>query len=140
MRPLAPREGAITSGVLVGFGIRYVFLKTVTELLAEGIALSGLYVVWVRDDEDASSPFQRRYLGRVENIRDGMVMLSDSDIEEFPADQCYLEGSRTNIEVVGRALLAEGYDAFARTLLDETFKRDGGRTPGAAPECIRNLA
>ena len=121
VRPLAPHEGAITSGVLVGFGIRYVFLKTVAELLAEGITLSGLYVVRVRDDEDVSSPFQRRYLGRVENTRGGMVMLSDSDIEEFPADQCYLEGSRTNIEAVGRALLAEGYDAFSRTLLDETF-------------------
>jgi hypothetical protein len=28
VRPLAPHEGEITSGVLIGFGIRYVFLKT----------------------------------------------------------------------------------------------------------------
>jgi len=50
-----------------------------------------------------------------------MHHLSDSDMEEFPADQCYLEGSRSNVEAVGRALLAEGYDTFSRALLDETF-------------------
>ena len=121
VRPLAPHEGAITSGVLVGYGIRYVFLKTVAELLAEGITLTGLYAARIRDDEDVSSPFQRRYLGRIENIGNRMVTLSDSDIDEFPADQCYLEGSRSNIEAIGRALLAEGYDAFSRALLDETF-------------------
>jgi hypothetical protein len=37
VRPLAPHEGDITSGVLVGFGIHYVILKTVAELLAEGV-------------------------------------------------------------------------------------------------------
>jgi hypothetical protein len=121
VRPLAPHEGAITSGVLVGFGIRYVFLKTVADLLAEGVSLTGLYVVQVRTDEDVLSPFQRRYLGRIENICNATVMLSDSDIEEFPADQCYLEGSRTNVEAVGRALLADSYDTFSRALLKETF-------------------
>src|SRR5207302_2592074 len=102
-------------------GIRYVFLKTVAELLHEGIALTGMYVVRLRDDEDVSSPFQRRYLGRIESIRNGMVMLSDSDVGEFPADQCYLEGSRTNLEATGRELLVDGYDAFSRSLLEETF-------------------
>ena len=121
VRPLAPHDGDITSGVLVGFGIRYVFLKTVAELLAEGIPVTGLYVVRVREDDDVLSPFQRRYLGRVETIRNGMVILSDSDVEEFPIDKSYLEGSRTNVETVGRALLADGYDTFCRALSEETF-------------------
>ena len=121
VRPLAPHEAAITSGVLVGFGIRYVFLKTVAELLAEGVPLTGLYAVRIREDDDVSSPFQRRYLGRIENVRHGRVVLSDSDVEEFPIEQCYLEGSRTNVEAVGRALLADGYDTFSRALLEETF-------------------
>jgi hypothetical protein len=121
VRPLAPHEGDITSGVLVGFGIRYVFLKTAAELLAQGIALTGLLVVRVREDDDVSSPFERRYLGRIENFRNGMVILSDSDVEEFSTDRCYLEGSRTNVEAVGRALLADGYDAFSRGLLEQAF-------------------
>ena len=121
VRPLAPHEGDITSGVLVGFRIRYAFLKTAAELLAEGIALTGLLVVRVREDDDVSSPFERRYLGRIENFRNGMVILSDSDVEEFSTDRCYLEGSRTNVEAVGRALLADGYDAFSRGLLEQTF-------------------
>ncbi len=71
VRPLAPHESEITSGVLVGFGIRYVFLKTIAELLSEGIALNGMYVVRIREDDEVSSPFQRRYLGRIESVRNG---------------------------------------------------------------------
>jgi hypothetical protein len=121
VRPLAPHEGDITSGVLVGFGIRYIFLKTAGALLAEGTPLTGLYVVQIRDDGEVATPFERTYLGRVEQVRDGMVILSDSDVEEFPVGSCYLEGSRTNIEVVGKALLGDGYDAFSRKLLEQTF-------------------
>jgi hypothetical protein len=121
VRPLAPHEGDITSGVLVGFGIRYIFLKTAAALHAEGTPFTGLYVVQIRDDGEVATPFERRYLGRVEQIRDGMVILSDSDVEEFPLDSCYPEGSRTNVEAVGKALLGDGYDAFSRTLLKQTF-------------------
>src|SRR5439155_25139971 len=78
--------------------------------------------VRIQEDEDLLSPIQRRYLGKIESIRDGMAILSDSDINEFPADKCYLEGSRTNIEAVGRALLADGYETFAEVLLEQTFK------------------
>jgi hypothetical protein len=121
IRPLAPHEGDITSGVLVGFGIRYIFLKTGAALHAEGTPLTGLYVVQVRDDAEVATPFERRYLGRVEQVQDGMVILSDSDLEDFPLDSCYPEGSRTNVEAVGKALLGDGYDAFSRTLLEQTF-------------------
>ena len=121
VRPIAPHEGDITSGVLVGFGIRYIFLKTAAALHAEGMPLTGRYVVQIRDDSEVATIFDRRYLGRVEQIRDGMVILLDSDVEEFPLDSCYLEGSRTNFEAVGKALLCEGYDAFSRTLLKQTF-------------------
>lgn len=121
VRPLAPHEGDITSGVLVGFGIRYSFLKTCAELHAEGVPLTGLYVVKIRDDGEIVTPFERRYLGRVEQIRDKMVILSDSDVEEFPIGNCYPEGSRTNIEIIGKALLGSGYDAFSRNLLEQTY-------------------
>ena len=121
VRPLAPHEGDITSGVLVGFGIRYIFLKTAAELHAEGIPLTGLYVVQIRDDGEVPTRFERRYLGRVQQIRDGMVILSDSDVEEFPLGDCYPEGSRANVEAVGRALMGDGYDAYSRALLEQTF-------------------
>ena len=45
----------------------------------------------------------------------------DLDCPDVPTAECYLEGSRTNIEVVGRALLEAGYDAFSSALLKETF-------------------
>ena len=113
VRPLAPHEGDITSGVLVGFSIRYIFLKTAAALHAEGMPLTGLYVVQIRDDSEVATIFERRYLGRVEQLRDGIVILSDSDVEEFPLDSCYPEGSRTNFEAVGKALLGDVYDAFS---------------------------
>ncbi len=122
VRPLAPHEGDITSGVLIGFEIRYLFLKTAAELYAEGIPLEGLYVVNIRDDGDVVTPFERRYLGRIEQIRNGIALLSDSDVEEFPLDGCYLEGSRTNIEIVGKALLGEKYSTYSSTLLEQTYK------------------
>lgn len=122
VRPLAPHEGKITSGVLVGFGIRYVFLKTVSELEAEGVPLPGLYAVKIRDDHEVPNSFERRFLGKIEAIRDGTVVLSDSDVREFPADQCYLEGSRENVEVVGRAILGNRYDAFSREILLKTYE------------------
>ena len=122
VRPLAPHEGEITSGVLIGFGVRYIFLKTAAQLLEEGVSLSGLYVVRVlEEDPTCPTPYERRYLGRIDAIRDGMAILSDSDCPDFALDKCYLEGSRANIEAVGRALLADGYDEFSRALLEQTF-------------------
>ncbi len=122
VRPLAPHEGEITSGVLVGFGIRYIFLKTAEELLNEGVYLSGQYVVGIADDDpEASSSYERRYLGRFEGVRGGMAILSDSDYAEFPLDKCYPEGSRANIEAIGRSLLGQGYDSFSTALQEQTF-------------------
>lgn len=122
VRPLAPHEGLITSGVLIGFGIRYVFLKTVAELLKEGVSLTGLVAVRiVREDTEVSTQYERRYLGRIDAVRDGFAILSDSDCPKVRPDECYLEGSRTNIEAVGRALLASGYDAFSDALHEQTY-------------------
>jgi len=121
VRPLAPHEGDITSGVLVGFGVHYLFQKNVAELHAEGVPLTGLYVVRVRDDDEAVKPYERSYLGKVEQVREGTAILSDSDVPEFPLADCFLEGSRTNVEAAGRALLGDGYEAFSQGLLASTF-------------------
>lgn len=122
VRPLAPHEGLITSGVLIGFGIRYVFLKTAAELLADGIPLEGLYVVRVLEEiADVPTPFERRYLGRIDSVHNGTATLSDSDLSEVALNKCYLEGSRGNIEVVGRALLGNGYNAFSDALHEATY-------------------
>jgi len=122
VRPLAPHEGRIRSGVLIGFAIRYVFLKTVAELIADTVPVAGLYAVRpLEEDAEIPTPYERRYLGRIETIRDGMAVLSDSDFPEFAADKCFLEGSRTNVEVVGRALLGTDYDAFSNGLLEQTY-------------------
>ncbi|MGA9669360.1 MAG: hypothetical protein WBQ94_09140, partial [Terracidiphilus sp.] len=122
VRPLAPHEGEITSGVLIGFGIRYVFLKTAAELLKAGVPLEGLYVVRVlEEDAEVPTPFERRYLGRVDAIHNGLATLSDSDVREIALDKCYLEGSRGNIESAGRALLGNGYDAFSNDLHEKTY-------------------
>ena len=96
VRPLAPHEGHITSGVLIGFGIRYVFLKTASELLKEGVSLEGVIAVRVlQEDAEEPTPYERRYLGRIDAVRDGMAILSDSNCPEFPLDDCYLEAART---------------------------------------------
>ncbi|OQA10224.1 MAG: Piwi domain protein [bacterium ADurb.Bin374] len=122
VRPLAPHEGDITSGVLVEFGIRYVFLKTVMELAYEGLSLSGLYAVRLFEEEgEARSPYERLYLGKIEAVEDGTARLSDSDFDEFDADLCYLEGSRGNIERIARELLGAEYGAFSQNLLEQTF-------------------
>ena len=122
VRPLAPHEGEITSGVLIGFGIRYVFLKTAAELLAAGVPLDGLYVVRVlEEDVEVPTPFERRYHGRVDHVHSGIATLSDSDVREIALDKCYLEGSRGNIEVVGRALLGDSYDAFSNDIHEKTY-------------------
>lgn len=121
VRPLAPHEGDISSGVLMGFGIRYVFLKTIEEMVAERIPVDGLYAVRLHDEHDVPNIYERRYLGKIESVRGSVVALSDSDVEEFAASQCYLEGSRTNLESVGRHLLKNGYDGFSRDLHEQTF-------------------
>jgi len=120
VRPLAPHEGRITSGVLVGFSIRQQFVKTVSELISEGIQLAGLYVVGSPDDSTEEGQHGRRYLGKIEDISGGVVSLSDSDFGRFDADKCYLEGSRLNIEIVARALLGDKYKEFSTTLLRQT--------------------
>jgi len=122
VRPLAPHEGDITSGVLVGFGVHYLFLKNAAELLQEGVPLLGLYVVRIREDEEAVKPWDRTYLGKIEAVSNGKATLSDSDLPEIPLADCCLEGSRTNVEAVGRALLGTGYDAFSKRLLKSTFE------------------
>ena len=121
VRPLAPHEGDITSGALIGFGVHYLFQKNAAELHAEGVPLTGLYVVRVRDDDEAVKPYERSYLGKVEQVRNGAAILSDSDIPELPLTDCFLEGSRTNVEAAGRALLRDGYEAFSKGLLASTF-------------------
>ena len=124
VRPLAPHEGRITSGVLVGFSIRYHFQKTVAELLTEGVPVVGMYVVHSTSplEEDTLIPRLRRYLGRIESLRDGKAVLSDSEFTEYDLDKCYLEGTRTNVEVVGTALLGRQYDAFSQSLLAQTYE------------------
>jgi hypothetical protein len=72
-------------------------------------------------DGEVSIEFRRHYLGKIDRTADGNVILSDSDVERFPANQCYLEGGRRNIEAVRRAVLADEYDAFSRALLEEIF-------------------
>jgi hypothetical protein len=90
VRPLAPHEGLITSGVLIGFAIRYVFLKTAGALLQKGVSLPGLIVVRIlEEDAEVPTPYERRYLGRIDAIRDGMAILSDSDFPEFSLNKCY---------------------------------------------------
>ena len=54
---------------------------------------------------DYGRSFEQRYLACVKQIRDKMVIVADTDVEEFPLDSCYLKGSRTNVEIVGKALL-----------------------------------
>lgn len=121
VRPLAPHEGAITSGVLVGFGVRYVFLKTAAQLLSEGASLTGLYFVRIAEhDHEPPCLYDRQYLGRCEGVRDGKAILSDSECSDFSLDECYPEGSRRNVEAIGRALLADGYEEFSHSLLEQT--------------------
>lgn len=125
VRPLAPHEGRITSGLLVEFGIRYQFLKSLAELIAEGVPVEGLYVVGAREEESDSlvSPeFARHYVGQIQSINGNTAVLRDSDIQEVDANSCFLEGSRLNVEVAGRKLLGKVYESFASSLLKATYQ------------------
>jgi len=125
VRPLAPHEGRITSGLLVEFAIRYQFLKTLRELISEGVRTEGLYVVAARQEEPDSliSPeFARRYLGQILSTNGNTAVLADSDVEEVDTGSCFLEGSRLNVEIVGRTLLGKDYDLFASSLLKVTYQ------------------
>lgn len=94
------------------------------ELIKEGVPVERLYVVHTAPSLEPN-PFiaqQRRYLGRIESIRDGKAILSDSVFREYDLEKCHLEGTRTNVEAVGTALLGKHYENFSNSLLVETYK------------------
>lgn len=83
VRPLAPHEGEISSGVLITFGVRHIFLKTAAELVAEGVSLRGLYAVAVSEDGDIQTPLERRYLGRIEDVRGDIAIFPTPTLPNF---------------------------------------------------------
>lgn len=130
VRPLAPHEGEITSGVLVEFSIRHVFLKPAGDISAEGVALSGLYVVAPAEqsDRDVNLEFSRRYLGKIESVEGTTARLSDSDVNEIDLRDCFLEGSLSNFEFVGRSLLGKEYDTLWTGLQQRSYGVTGAES------------
>src|SRR5262249_15797296 len=127
IRPLAPHEGHITSGVLIEFGLRTYFLKTAAELQAEGVNLQGLSVcVQTEEHHDlVNAAFTRRYLGRVESVTGTTATLSDADWATVDLNTCYLEADFHTRDVVARQLLGSAAEEFSSDVEQCTFTITG---------------
>jgi hypothetical protein len=127
IRPLAPQDGSFVNGVLVNFNARFLIRPTLAELVAQGLDPRGLYVVKQTERE---SPFilpmfNRRLVGRVEEIADGIAKLVDEREQAVPLEELHVEANLKNFERVGKALLGRHYEAVSRQILPTLFNVSG---------------
>lgn len=127
IRPLAPHEGDITSGVLVEFSMRTYFLKTAAELQAEGVNLQGLCVCMTKQEhhELVHQPFTRRYVGTIESVNGTTATLADADVATIDLATCYLEADLHTRDVVAQQLLGADAARFITDLQQQTFAITG---------------
>lgn len=127
IRPLAPQDGTFLNGVLVNFNARFLIKPSLADLVARGFDPRGVYVVKEAEQE---SPyilpmFNRRLVGRVEAIDDGIATLVDQRQQRAALDELHVEANLRNFELVGKALLGRRYDVVSKQMLPILFDVSG---------------
>ena len=127
IRPLAPHDGSFVNGVLVNFNARFLIKPSLDELIAQRLDPRGLYVVKQAERE---SPyilpmFNRRLVGRVQEVVGGIAKLVDAREQDVPAQELHVEANLSNFERVGRVLLGRDYDRVSRQVLPTLYKVSG---------------
>lgn len=127
VRPLAPHEGGLFSGLLVDFGTRLLITKNAAELVESGLDLTDMYLQVAQDNPDLyiDARFARRLLGRVTRNDSRTAFLTDSDQPVANLEECYVEPSLANLERIARARLGRQYEGFWTSLQTEVFSVTG---------------
>lgn len=127
IRPLAPQDGSFVNGVLVNFNARFLIKPSLDNLIAHGLDPRGLYVVKQAEREDPYilPMFNRRLVGRVQEIVGGVAKLIDEREQDVPVQELHVEANLRNFERVGRALLGRDYDKVSRQVLPTLFTVSG---------------
>jgi hypothetical protein len=103
---IEPRDGETRVGLFVTLAMRYEINGELTALQGAGVDLAGLYVV--RRDVQ---PGQRRLIGRIDKLADGIVHLSEAadDRTTMTAADVQLEGTPENFSRCLKTLLGNRY-------------------------------
>lgn len=109
------RDGDSRIGLFVTLGMRYEIEADLIALHKAGVDLSGLYAVWRKPQ-----PGQRRLVGRIQTLNEGVVQLSEATIAErtVAATDVRLEGSLESFSRCLGALLGNRY-AGLRNAIDD---------------------
>ncbi|MGH6895846.1 MAG: argonaute/piwi family protein [Geminicoccaceae bacterium] len=103
-----PYDGAVNLGLFVTLGMRYEVDADLVALQQAGVDLSGLYVI-----RRQPAPGQRRLVGRIDTLADGVVHLSEATGDSTAAaTDVRLEGSLENFSRCLKVLLGSGYGAL----------------------------
>ncbi|WP_439601872.1 argonaute/piwi family protein [Devosia sp.] len=110
-----PIDGQTKIGIFVTITMRYDIEADISELQAAGIDMHGMYVV-----RRIHQPGERRLLGRISSIQDGLVSLfEESDESEYSVADIKLEGSKENFTRCLTKLLGYGYKKLMVALDDQ---------------------
>ena len=127
VRPLAPQDASMINGIVINFGTRLLIKPTAAELHAQGVSLTGLYLLAGEETDDPYilPMFNRRLAGKVRCITGDTALLDDSRVPQIVLRDAHVEPSMSTFERLGRKLLGSGYDSFQRDLLACLYKVSG---------------
>lgn len=127
VRPLAPQDASLINGIVINFGTRLLIKPTAAELHAQGVSLTGLYLLAGEETDDPYilPMFNRRLAGRVRYIDGDTAVLDDSRVSQIALRDAHVEPSMSTFERLGRKLLGSGYDSFQRDLLACLYQVSG---------------
>lgn len=109
---IEPRDGEVRVGLFVTLGMRYEINADLVALKEAGVDLAGLYVV--RREVQAG---QRRLVGRIDTVADGVVHLSEATGDStIAAADARLEGSLESFSRCLRTLLGDRYGTLKEAI------------------------
>jgi hypothetical protein len=103
------QDGDAFVGLFMAVHLRWEILASLDALSGAGVELGGLYVV-----RREPTPDQRRAVGRIDRVDNGMVYLSEAFDETtcVPVDQVWLEGSKASFARCLKVLLGRQFQRF----------------------------
>ena len=124
------RDGETRVGLFLALSTKWDILAELSDLASAGIELRGLHAV--RRNPAAE---ERRLVGEIETVRDGVVYLSASfdDIAQIPESSVWVEGNRRSFKRCLNVLLRGGYETFDKRRADAEGELLGG--PGTEQLC-----